>query len=411
MLGISDTDLIFSISQYSTDCIYEYYNEVGINMPFVTTSAIPGEFMSSPRITDQEPPDGDCIQFTFISTLEPRKNHRVIIDACIMLEEKQPELNFKFVMIGNWYPGHFYIAEYAQSVSEKLNKVQWLGVVDDEVLKEEVRKSTFTVYGSYMEGFGLPILESIWQGKPCLCHNEGSMGELAAGGGCYAVDITNVDNVCNALYRLCTDTALIERLTKEAVDRRLKTWDEYAFEILKTMFHRQSDINGQALPDRKYGMPVKSLCSQVSALEDPLLTIIKSLSIYRHSVAITLGISDEESLACLANRIDLVFADIDNNINILPENVITLRGDKPDTISLIKRRAEESGFKISLICIDFAVASIELLSSILKSISDAGYIVVYRSLNEQNFDKFIPHQEKIIFDDHTGVYFNSRNAE
>ena len=63
----------------------------------------------------------------------------------------------------------------------------------------------FTVYPSVEEGFGLPILESLWCGKPAICANFGAMLEVAeAGGGC---DGHRRDGMSGAMAKAIVDLA------------------------------------------------------------------------------------------------------------------------------------------------------------------------------------------------------------
>jgi hypothetical protein len=110
-----------------------------------------------------------------------------------------------------------------------------LGVVDDATLNKCYIDSWFTVYASTIEGFGLPIMESIWNGRPCICHHGGVMAELAAGGGCLTTDVTDPALLGDSIYRLATDTVLRERLSGEARVRPMKTWSEYACGVMEAM--------------------------------------------------------------------------------------------------------------------------------------------------------------------------------
>jgi len=60
--------------------------------------------------------------------------------------------------------------------------IRWLKHVDDRTLHQAYRECLFTVYPSLMEGFGIPILESLWHGNRCVCGGNGALGEVARGG-------------------------------------------------------------------------------------------------------------------------------------------------------------------------------------------------------------------------------------
>ncbi len=82
------------------------------------------------------------------------------------------------------------------------------------------------------EGFGLPITESLWHGRPCICADFGVMAEHARGGGCLTVDTRDAAALAEAIRQLATDASLRHRLAREAIERPLKTWREYADDIV-----------------------------------------------------------------------------------------------------------------------------------------------------------------------------------
>ena len=103
------------------------------------------------------------------------------------------------------------------------------GLVGIEVkARESAKAADFTVYPSLVEGFGLPILESLWLGKPCICHDDGVMAELAAGGGCLTVDMNDPTALARAIEQLATDRSLRDRLSTEARARDIDGWPDYA---------------------------------------------------------------------------------------------------------------------------------------------------------------------------------------
>lgn len=324
MMRLADSVFVSSISRYSTACITEFFQKVGITNANVKTIELSGEFNSVERQTKMEVPDTEIVQFLCVSTLEPRKNHKVLIDACFLLEKEHPDLNFRLVMIGNKYPGHFDIADYAEHAMKKTDKIRWLGIASDEVLKEEIKKSSFTVYLSKMEGYGMPIMESIWQGKPCLCSEEGAMGELAAGGGCYTTNVCQVKEVAAALYELCTDRRLIERLTKEAVSREIITWEQYAGQTLETFVLEECRILGNPMPDQKYSATDKEIYMPLMSQEQAAAMAL--LQKKPGTVSVVLGISDTDMLKAIDRNSDLtvVFCSSQMGLHMRYQNLIYL---------------------------------------------------------------------------------------
>jgi glycosyltransferase involved in cell wall biosynthesis len=85
-----------------------------------------------------------------------------------------------------------------------------------------------------MEGFGLPIAESLLHGKPCVCGGNGALGEVARGGGCVIVDQTSVDALADGIKTLLLDRQLYAQLSDEARARKFRSWSDY---IEKFMAH------------------------------------------------------------------------------------------------------------------------------------------------------------------------------
>jgi glycosyltransferase involved in cell wall biosynthesis len=110
--------------------------------------------------------------------------------------------------------------------------VRWLQHVDDVTLLRAYRECRFTVYPSLMEGFGLPIAESLWHGKPCVCGGNGALGEVARGGGCLIVDQTSPEALADGIKTLLQDRQLYSRLTDEARARKFRSWSDYIEKLL-----------------------------------------------------------------------------------------------------------------------------------------------------------------------------------
>lgn len=83
-----------------------------------------------------------------------------------------------------------------------------------------------------LEGFGLPILESLWCRRPCICANFGAMDETAWGGGCVVTDVRDPQALADAILALATDPVRREILATEIDTRGLRQWEEYARDLL-----------------------------------------------------------------------------------------------------------------------------------------------------------------------------------
>ena len=133
----------------------------------------------------------------------------------------------RLILVGNGYTGAEVLADWVREAARRDERIEWRGAISQPELEAEFTRASFTVYPSFAEGFGLPVLESLWMGKPCICYEHGVMSELAADGGCMMVDITDSTELSMAMERLCSDRALIEVLCRQATAREIMTWPSY----------------------------------------------------------------------------------------------------------------------------------------------------------------------------------------
>ena len=93
----------------------------------------------------------------------------------------------------------------------------------------------FTVYPSRVEGFGLPVRESLAHGKPCVCSARGALGEAASGGGCITLSAMNPTELAGAIGRLLAEPAALAELATKARRRPIRTWRDHAADLAAWM--------------------------------------------------------------------------------------------------------------------------------------------------------------------------------
>ena len=233
MLELADCDAVIPIAAHNGCDLERYWRENGVTGTRVCSVGLAAEMSGVRRNQEKRNSAPGKTEILFVSTLEPRKNHIRFLKAFERLLHEHPELEkeVSLHMVGNRYVGNDAIPAFVEDFERRHKNTRWLGVVDDETLRSEYEKCTFTVYPSEIEGFGMPIIESLWYGKPCLCSREGSIGELGGMGGCALTDVLSEESMARTLYRLITDEAYYLALQHEASDRHITTWDEYSDSI------------------------------------------------------------------------------------------------------------------------------------------------------------------------------------
>lgn len=174
---------------------------------------------------------GASIRVLCISTLEPRKNHAALLDAAESLWREGLGFHLELVGMEHRQLGGPIVAKIRAMQGAGL-PLEWHGTVDEATLHALYAGCDFTIYPSLMEGFGLPVLESLAHKKPCVTSPCGALGEVARGGGCLILEGTSAHEVADGLRAMLREEGLLEHLSAEASARPIRSWADYARDIV-----------------------------------------------------------------------------------------------------------------------------------------------------------------------------------
>jgi glycosyltransferase involved in cell wall biosynthesis len=229
--ALSRFDRVIAVSRETETDLLACWQEHGQSAAPVSVLGWPVGHAESARPAVRPPPESARPMILCVGTFEPRKNHLVLLQAAGMLWEQG--VPFELALVGRT------TAQWGERVLAAIDAlkaagrpVRWLRHVDDDTLRAAYEECAFTVFPSLVEGFGLPILESLWHGRPCVCGANGAIGEVSAGGGCLNVDQTQPATLAEGMKRLLMDASLRQRLCREAAERPLETWNDYAARVL-----------------------------------------------------------------------------------------------------------------------------------------------------------------------------------
>lgn len=232
MRALRLADVVWPISHWSAGDLLAFWSEAELArpdaMPVVAPLRLSGNF-GRPRSVRASAGQRTILSF---GTLEPRKNQLGLIRAFRAWRAANPTGNWRLELVGNLHP---LVKSDLEAALAAEPAISFLGNVSDEELAARLDNCAFTAFPSLEEGFGLPILESLWAGKPCLCADFGAMGELAKGGGCLAVDVADDEVLAGAVATLIADEALRSQLTAEALTRPIPGWREYAANLRESL--------------------------------------------------------------------------------------------------------------------------------------------------------------------------------
>jgi glycosyltransferase involved in cell wall biosynthesis len=130
-----------------------------------------------------------------VSTLEPRKNGRFVLDWFFETSALDPGMKLYWVGPGGWLRRQ---PETTGRGKFPQRRAEFLGVVSDQNLCELYRQATFSIYPSLYEGFGFPVLDSLRHQTPVVCGFHSSLEEFAGPGVYYfdPCDPSSLDEAC-----------------------------------------------------------------------------------------------------------------------------------------------------------------------------------------------------------------------
>lgn len=173
-------DIITTVSGYSKKSIQKY---LGIRSKeiYITPNGVGSHFFEE---GDRKRSQQFIMQnygleklILYVSRIEPRKNHALLLKAFLELELYQR--GYYLVLLGHETTRTPEFDRIMDRLPAEIKKFIWInGDVSDEVLVEFYRAATVFVYPSKAEGFGIPPLEAAALKTPVLCSCTSAMDDF-----------------------------------------------------------------------------------------------------------------------------------------------------------------------------------------------------------------------------------------
>jgi len=160
-----------------------------------------------------------------VSTIEPRKNLIVLLEAYQALCQRQPDVQLVIAGKRGWHSEPFFERLRALGLT---GKVRLLGFVPDEDLPALYSLAEVFAFPSVYEGFGLPVLEAMACGTPVICSNTSSLPEVA-GEAALQIAPADVQAWAEALEQIGSNGALRASLRERGLKQAARfTWENTA---------------------------------------------------------------------------------------------------------------------------------------------------------------------------------------
>ena len=171
------------------------------------------------------------LTFSVLGTIEPRKNHELILDAFEPLLRQIDGLRLSFIGKIGWISEEFAnrVRALAAAPDSGFNLYAASG---DGAIRKCIQESRATLYVSTVEGFGLPPVESLWLGTPVIASTTIPSLRRLDSKGIHFVDPLNVANLRSAVMAFVED-AYANQKTEEISQLNLPTWQSFTEEVLR----------------------------------------------------------------------------------------------------------------------------------------------------------------------------------
>jgi glycosyltransferase involved in cell wall biosynthesis len=248
-------DRIFPISKFAGDDLLEFLADSADlgkrHTDRLRDRIVPaplGEYRENqewglPRYSGDEGSTTDEPRMIMVGTVEPRKQQVRLLRAINDARSRVPELrSLNIDIFGSLYPD---CAEPLQTELERNPRITYHRYASDDAIERAYATAQFSAFVSKHEGYGLPIVESLRHGVPCLTASFGAMAEVGAEGGCLLVDTRKDHEMVKGVQRLLTEPELPIRLKKEIAERPKRSWGDYAQQIVDDL-GRLSEVDRDA---------------------------------------------------------------------------------------------------------------------------------------------------------------------
>lgn len=227
-------DRVVAISETSKRDFLALMEEVGGPLPPVDVVLLGTDLRAAAG--NVRPPAADLETLPFVlcvSTIEARKNHEVLYNAWDRLVAKHGDAAPALVIVGMVGWGVNDLMFRMRTNPQLKRKIRILDNLPDAELAWLYRNCLFTVFPSLYEGWGLPVVESLALGKPCICSTAPAVTE-AAQGMATALDPLDTPAWTQAIETLWLDAEMRASAARRCADRFVpQTWVRHAEELLR----------------------------------------------------------------------------------------------------------------------------------------------------------------------------------
>ncbi len=217
------SDHVASISRSTTDDLAVVAGALGRTRPFHVVHVTMGADFSErgPRVAT----GGSSRTLLSVGSLEPRKNHVLLLDLFDRLRDRHSDV--ELLLVGRETTLSGPVLERIRSHPEHGRRLRWEPRLDDEGLAEAYARAFLVLVPSRYEGYGIPVVEALARGVPTIASTGGALPEAGGDAAEYA-SADDPDEWLRLVERHLTDPAHHEAAARRAAAFDPPTWKRSA---------------------------------------------------------------------------------------------------------------------------------------------------------------------------------------
>lgn len=210
-------------SRCTSNDLLKIASQMGVDLTGrIHQATLGADFVDRPPMTVRLPESIDKYLLV-VGTVEPRKNHQLVLNAWDELRRSNPGLGLVLVGKEGWMVDD--LVNRIRSHEEFGNRLQWLGGLNDSELLWLYQNAFITIAPSRYEGLGVPVIEALMNGSPAIVSTGGALPE-AGEGHTELVDPDAVEDLVSLIRRHIEDPDHHEHMVNSALSFKPPNWDE-----------------------------------------------------------------------------------------------------------------------------------------------------------------------------------------
>lgn len=248
VVGLADRFILTS-RRVASD-VEDYAAKLGVHLPELRHVPLGCDSARKSKAEGRLPDGLETDRYIlFVSTIEPRKNHSLLMNVWrrLVLDGTVARSGMKMVFVGRsgWMVDG--ILEKLHSHPDYGKSLVHLDNVDDATLSLLYRDSAFCAYPSFYEGYGLPPVEALAYGKALIASTGGAIAEVVGSSG-LCLDPLDVEGWESAMREWITSPAARAPYEAKAAKFVARSWEQAGRETLEATLAPFADEGAPSRP-------------------------------------------------------------------------------------------------------------------------------------------------------------------